>query len=182
MLRRWWGDSSSSIRGVPYVAFICSGVTTFVVTTSHDRWNGMSVMYEFSGRCRAHRVATNPGPFRPMHTNVPGLSQRLFQELDPLRPPHLEQKRRNVINQDKWAPTRRHLSETARCFACPSFEPMARCLRCQALFRYNLPVEVTNLERILREQPRKKVIFDWECAEAFAHYFCEAAKGGFDNH
>ncbi|KAH7166714.1 hypothetical protein DER46DRAFT_659349 [Fusarium sp. MPI-SDFR-AT-0072] len=66
-----------------------------------------------------------------------------------------------------------HLHDVATPVECPSFQPKARCTRCQALFRYAVPDNVKEKEKAMPE-----VLFrGFTCAETYAHFFCRALEG-----
>ncbi|KAF5576224.1 hypothetical protein FPCIR_12711 [Fusarium pseudocircinatum] len=63
-----------------------------------------------------------------------------------------------------------HLDDVATPLQCPSFQPKARCTRCQILFRYEVPDNVKGQEKVM-----SVVLYrDLSCVEAYAHFFCRA--------
>jgi hypothetical protein len=177
MLRYW-----SLIRGVIFVISIeaqseCAGHSSgsviatpnepdqskskFVITTSTDRRDEFRLIHDFAWRARDSRLAREPFASRQEDIGlIRDLSQRLLNDLSKTK----EKKQRIVSEVSSWFS---HDGILAVPLGCLDFTPSPRCLRCQALFRYNVPNYV-NEEEMKYQNGNPNLT----CAEAYAHFYC----------
>lgn len=169
---------------------------SFIITASRDIWRGYKRMEVWSFECRNHR--TNCPPIRDPALppfDIVGLSDRLIGEFEKL--PSTDSKDRTGRGQARLQvieayarynipPGFSHGKEKAVPMACPDFKKKGRCLRCQALFMYDVDDEVLLLEKEMRESNSSlgALAFDgWTCAETIARFYCiVATRRSFPSH
>jgi hypothetical protein len=197
--RRGW--VSGGYKGIPRVIFICAGHnnggSTFVVTTSQDDWFGYTRISLW-----AHENRLWYRPISAPITNAPAmsvnrLSLQLFNNYNAVQahanaapnPAAVSAIRLQVINAWRGIPANfaNHANEVFTPLGYPGFEIKARCLRCQAMFHYNLNVapNLVNLERAWRSRKaplnhlcQRRFI----CAETIGHFYCMLARGTAATH
>ncbi|KAK3985314.1 hypothetical protein QBC44DRAFT_345376 [Cladorrhinum sp. PSN332] len=187
-------------RGIPRVVFICAGRNAgrFVITTSKDHWYFFTSLHDMSKDSRSLRQTAPPvvgnGGGAPAF-NVPAISDQAFQHLETFEDDvadvssneATENIRRNAIRSwQALLPAPRyaaHDGEFCVPLTCPDFTVKARCLRCQAMFRYDVThPDAAGLEQAERDWRGSRLLtFDrlcnkgWDCAETLAHFYCAAA-------
>ncbi|KAK0716564.1 hypothetical protein B0T21DRAFT_375121 [Apiosordaria backusii] len=190
-------------RGLPRVMFLCSGANNgmHVVITSKDHWYDFTSLYDVANAGRVQRHGSPPvilpGAGGQPAFNVIGLSNGVYQEFfnaEAAVARVLSDNAAEIIragsitfwqNQAGGPHFVNHANERCLPMTVPDFAVKARCLRCQALFRYNanhadapgLPAA----EAAWRGDRRLGVAVlcnkDWSCAETLAHFYCVAANG-----
>jgi len=141
-------------------------------------------------------------PYKAPITNAPAmsvnrLSSQLFsnylsvqeQAQNAPNPAAVNAIRLQVINAWRGVPANfaNHANEVCTPLGCPGFGIKARCLRCQAVFDYNVNVaaSLANLERDWRS---RKALLDklcwrrFNCAEIIGHFYCMLARGAATTH
>lgn len=203
-------------KGVPGVIFICAGANggaqTFVATTSQDNWFGILRVSLWAHNLRiAWRPANPPvtaGPGVAPAMNIPALSGNqhnlagVYGQFNAQQPAALAAVpagaaavaavRTGVINAWQAAApgnSANHTVEVCTPLECPRFfNVKSRCLRCQALFRYNAAVApgLAAAETAWRANTALALPQlcneNWICAETIAHFYCMNARGANPNH
>ncbi|KAK4653907.1 hypothetical protein QC762_510640 [Podospora pseudocomata] len=186
-------------RGLPRVMFVCAGGNNgmHVITTSKDNWYDFTSLWAATDAARVQRQTCPPivlpgGGGQPAF-NVIGWSNAVFHEFSNaeadvariLSDNAAEIIRSNTITvwQNQAARFANHANERCLPMTVPDFAVKARCLRCQALFRYNVnhpdALGLVGAEAAWRGNRRLGVAVlcngDWDCAETLAHFYCVAA-------
>ncbi|KAF5568322.1 hypothetical protein FPHYL_2860 [Fusarium phyllophilum] len=114
-------------------------IAIYSISTSADHWRFFGKLNEFVSKLRRRKAITNAVHGGEDHAK---LIKEWSEALESRR------KRSEEKNQ-KMEPLASlienppgyfsHLHDAATPFECPSFEPKARCTRCQVLFRYEVP-------------------------------------------
>ncbi|KAK4195615.1 hypothetical protein QBC40DRAFT_315727 [Triangularia verruculosa] len=183
-------------RGLPQVMFVCAGANNgmHVITTSKDQWFHFTSVWASVDAGRVQRQTSPPivlgGALQPAF-NVIGLSNTVLQDFNAAQADVnrvLSDNATEVIRsqvatlwQNQPARFANHANEMALPMTVPDFAAKARCLRCQALFRYNVNHDpgLVAADTAWRGNRRKAVgklcNTDWDCAETYAHFYCVAA-------
>ncbi|KAK0659193.1 hypothetical protein QBC41DRAFT_341396 [Cercophora samala] len=190
-------------RGLPRVMFVCAGANNgmHVITTSKDHWYDFTSLWAAADAARVQRQASPPivlpgGGGHPA-MNIVGLSNGVYQEFSNaeadvarvLSDNAAEIIRAGTVtfwqNQPGAPRFANHANERCLPLTVPDFAVKARCLRCQALFRYNVnhadAPGLVAAEGAWRGNRRLGVAVlcngGWDCAETLAHFYCVAANG-----
>jgi hypothetical protein len=194
-------------KAIPKTIFLCGGAnaagSTMVVTTSQDIWWGMRPISQWA---QNNRLTTRPSKApitTPPAMDVVALSQSIYDKLNGVQ--RLANSastadatagvRAAAITEWKNASPARvanHAAEIATPLACPTFMFKARCLRCQAMFNYNVNSAIKTLEANWRGinttrngdrgQLDRLCYKGFNCAETIAHFYCTHARGANRNH
>ncbi|VBB80925.1 Putative protein of unknown function [Podospora comata] len=186
-------------RGLPRVIFVCAGTNngTHVITTSKDNWFHFTSLWAAANYARAQRQTLPPivllgGGGQPAF-NVVGRSDAVYQEFYDAEEDVARIQSDNAADiirsgtitfwQNQAARFANHANERCLPMTVPDFAVKARCLRCQALFRYNVnhadAPGLVGAEADWRGNRRLGIAVlcnkDWDCAETLAHFYCVAA-------
>ncbi|KAF5965136.1 hypothetical protein FBULB1_12403 [Fusarium bulbicola] len=165
--------------GLPRTTFLCIGISpngdpVYSISASADYWSGFKKLHEFVLKLRHSRRNDITKAVKGGSKDVKCIKkcsdvvQRRFESI-----PEKNEKIKELANLIENPPGYfSHLHDVATPFECPSFQPKARCMRCQVLFRYEVPDNVKEKER-----NASQIYLGFTCAETYAHFYCRALEG-----
>ncbi|KAF5578890.1 hypothetical protein FPANT_9816 [Fusarium pseudoanthophilum] len=160
--------------GLPKTIFVCRGTSpnddpVYGISASADHWTHFEELNQFVWKLRNSRlnaiakaVDGGEGDVRRIKVwsrNIP--QRRKGEGKNKPTVASLVQNSRVYFS---------HLHDVATPLTCPSFQPKARCIRCQVLFRYEVPQNVKEKEKDVPDD----IYTGFSCAEIHAHFFCRA--------
>ena len=157
--------------------FGCVQPAWLVIPALVAQWVGFQVMNRFAKEARRSRCAADP--FQQYENDIAHIEKETsaLKDIFP-RKTAIFLKKTDISKLLSSPISFNHHDVTIRILECSGFGLKARCLRCQALFRYHVEEEVAELERRYRAYPGiASVNLDLNCAETYAHFYCRACFG-----